>query len=268
MNLTLLHPVVFSNLKVNDKLVNLQGYTAVVTYVAQNFAVIRYENGFECAPYPAYLELEFRLQPLCWVEGKPVYPGDGPLYFKYDPAWKHNEEGVTASSIRDDELYFYGGIAFPIADATWTKPQLKRVPSFQVEGVDVFPGDTVYYYGINKREWGAEHTVKENNSVVWKRTGRTADVNGFDRGSAAFRLKPMLVIGDHLVPMPVRNAAEMKNGDYYYTPCLYSSTGYLKYVWSNHSFDIEMYDMGLVHLNNEAASAHTEAFLALSKKKD
>ena len=79
---------------------------------------------------------------------------------------------------------------------------------------------------------------------------------------------PVLVIGDHLVPMPVRDAAEMKNGDDYYIPCLDSNIGYLSYTWSNHSFDIEMCDKGLVHRTKEAASAHTGAFIAISKKKD
>ncbi len=144
---------------------------------------------------------------------------------------------------------------------------LRPVVFVQVEDQDVFPGNTVYYYGTNKEEWGTPYTVKENGCVVWQRTDSVGRVKHFDKDTKAFRLKPQLVIGDHLVPMPVRDAAEMKNGDGYYTPCLGSSTGYLKYIWTDHSFDIKMYNMGLVHRTKEAASAHTEALLALSKKK-
>ena len=161
----LLRPVVFANLKIGDKLEREQGVKAVVTYVAPNFAVLRYKDNLEAPLTGNYLERTFRFQPLCWVEEKPVYPGDGPLYYKDNPAWRHNEEGVFALSVRDDELHFHGGKAFPIDTATWTKPEQKREPSFQVEGQDVFPGDTVYYYGDNKDNWSDPYTVKENDQT-------------------------------------------------------------------------------------------------------
>jgi len=175
---------------------------------------------------------------------------------------------MFAWSVRDDELHFHGGKAFPIDTATWTKPEQRRVPSFQVEDQDVFPGNTVYYYGTNKEEWGTPYTVKENARVVQQVTGCVGQVNSFNGGALAFRLKPMLGIGDQLVPMPVRDAAEMKNGDDYYTPSLDTEEGYLAFYWTSHGFDFEVCDKGLVHRTKEAAIAHTGAFLALSKKKD
>ena len=265
MNFYLLRPVVFANLKVGDKLVSPKGQSEVA-YIAPDFAVIRFTDNAESPRGESYMELHYRLPPLCWVEDKPVYPGDV-LYYHYSPSWQHNDKGVVASSVRDDELHFHGGIAFPIADATWTKPEQKPVPSFQVEGQDVYPGDTVYYYGTHRGAWGDPHTVKENARVVQQATGANDHVESFDKGAEAFRLKPLLVIGEHLVPMPVRDAAEMKKGDNYYTPCLDNDIGYLSYTWSNHSFDIEMCDKGLVHRTKEAASAHTGAFIALSKRK-
>ncbi len=266
-NYNLLRPVIFDDLKIGEVLQAYSGLLRTVAYKAPTFAVLKFEDGSEGC-YEIYkLETSYKLVPLCWVENKPVYPGDGPLYYKHDPRWKHNKEGVVALSIHDDELHFYGGIAFPIADATWTKPEPKRVPSFQVEDQDVFPGNTVYYYGTNKEEWGTPYTVKENGCVVHQPPGSVGRVKHFDKDTKAFRLKPMLVIGDQLVPMPVRDAAEMKKGDNYYIPCLDSGTGHLSYTWNNHSFDIEMCDKGLVHRTKEAASAHTGAFLALSKKK-
>lgn len=261
----LLRPVVFANLKIGDKLEREQGLKAVVTYVAPNFAVLRYKDNIESATYDNYLEQTFRFQPLCWVENKPVYPGDGPLYYKDNPSWKHNKEGVFASSIRDDELHFHGGIAFPIDTATWTKPQLKRVPSFQVEGVDVFPGDTVYYYGVNKGEWGAAHTVKENGYVIWQRTGHIANVILYDGDTEDFRLKPQLVIGDRLVPVPEREAPAV--GTPLFTANPHGENYYSTYSWSGDKSDLRWLERGLVHLTKEAAIAHGEAFTALSKKK-
>ncbi len=262
----LLRPVVFANLKVGEVLQAYSGLPPTVAYKAPTFAVLKFEDGSEGC-YEIYkLETSYKLVPLCWVENKPVYPGDGPLYYKDNPAWRHNEKGVFALSVRDDELHFHGGKAFPIDTATWTKPEQRRVPSFQVEGKDVFPGDPVYYYGGTKSKWGKEYTVETDNSVT--RNGDQLPVKSFIGGAEAFRLKPMLVIGDQLVPMPVRNAAEMKDGDCYYIPSLDNCNLYLGYTWDNHSFDIEMCDKGLVHRTKKAASAHTGAFLALSKKKD
>jgi len=264
----LLRPVVFANLKVGEVLQAYSGLPPTVAYKAPTFAVLKFEDGSEGC-YEIYkLETSYKLVPLCWVENKPVYPGDGPLYYKDNPAWRHNEEGMFAWSVRDDELHFHGGKAFPIDTATWTKPEQRRVPSFQVEDQDVFPGNTVYYYGTNKEEWGTPYTVKENARVVQQVTGCVGQVNSFNGGALAFRLKPMLAIGEHLVPMPVRDAAEMKKGDCYYIPCLDNGNRYLSPTWSNHSLDIEMCDKGLVHRTKEAAIAHTGAFLALSKKKD
>ena len=265
-NYNLLRPVIFDDLKIGEVLQAYSGLPPTVAYKAPTFAVLKFEDGSEGC-YEIYkLETSYKLVPLCWVENKPVYPGDGPLYYKDNPAWRHNEKGVFASSIRDDELHFHGGTAFPISDATWTKPEQRRVPSFQVEDQDVFPGNTVYYYGINKDNWGEAHKVEENGRVV--RSGSVTSVYSCEGGTKAFRLKPQLVIGGRLVPMPERNAAEMKDGDYYYIPCLDSGTGHLSYTWDNNSFDIEMCDKGLVHRTKEAAIAHTEALLALSKKKD
>mgnify|MGYP003511019455 CR=1 FL=1 len=267
MNFNLLRPVIFANLKVGEVLQAYSGLPPTVAYKAPTFAVLKFEDGSEGC-YEIYkLETSYKLVPLCWVEGKPVYPGDGPLYYKDNPAWRYNEEGVFALSVRDDDLHFHGGMAFSIDTATWTKPEQKREPSFQVEGQDVFPGETVYYYGTNKEEWGTLYTVKENAWVVKQATGCVGRVDSYT-SKAAFRLKLMLVIGDHLIPMPVRNAAEMKNGEDYYIPSLDTEEGYLTLYWTNHGFDFEMRDKGLVHLNKEAASAHAKAFIAISKRKD
>ena len=261
---SLLRPVKFKVLAVGDKLAVKDEFSLLqcsVIYKSRVLVVLRFKDDSESTSSKSKLEINYGLAPLCWVEGKPVYPGDGPLYYKDDPAWMYNKEGVFATSVRDDELHFHGGTAFPIDTTTWAKPEQKREPSFQVEGQDVFPGDTVYYYGDDKYMWGREMIVEKDSCV------NGVHAESFAKGAATFRLKPMLVIGDHLVPMPVRDAAEMKNGDCYYIPSLETRDGYLKYIWTDHRFHIEMYDKGLVHRTKEAASAHTGAFIALSKKK-
>lgn len=263
---SLLRPVVFTNLNVGDKLVSWEGLVTVA-YMGPNFAVLRHTDGIESTPIDGYLERVFRFQPLCWVEGKPVYPGDELYRPGVEGAVALVASHITRSGPGSEYLHFSNAAdASEFADnrrgyLTWTKPEQKREPSFQVEGQDVYPGDTVYYYGDEKHRWGREMVVEKDGFV------NGVHAESFAKGAATFRLKPMLVIGDHLVPMPVRDAAEMKRGDDYYAPCLDNATGYLSYTWSNHSFDIEMCDKGLVHRTKEAASAHTEAFIALSEKK-
>jgi len=273
-NYKLLRPVKFKDVQVGDVLIlknSLPTSKSSVTYKSKDFVVLRFSDGSEGTDHGSRLEIDYGLAPLCWVESKPVYPGDE----LYRPAVEGDKALVVSHvTIKDgiEYLYFSNfGDASEYADnrrgyLTWTEPEQKREPSFQVEGQDVFPGDPVYYYGGTKSKWGKEYTVETDNSVT--RNNNQWPVKSFKNGAEAFRLKPMLVIGDHLVPMPVRDAAEMKNGDDYYTPCLDSDIGYLSYTWSNHSFDIEMCDKGLVHRTKEAASAHTKAFIALSKKKD
>ena len=262
-NYKLLRPVKFKDLQVGDELIlkdSLPVTKSSVAYKANKFVVLRFSDGSEGTCYVSRLEVDYGLAPLCWVEGKPVYPGDV-LYYKYDPTWQYNDEGVVALAMRYDTLLFKGGQEFHnVSDATWTKPEQKRVPSFQVEGQDVFPGDTVYYYGDDKYMWGREMIVEKDSCV------NGVHAESFAKGAATFRLKPMLVIGDHLVPMPVRDAAEMKDGDCYYVPSLDTRDGYLKYIWTDHRFDIEMCNRGFVHLNKEAATAHFNALIAISKK--
>lgn len=270
-NCKLLRPVKFKDVQVGDVLV-LKDSSLVsessVAYKANKFVVLRFSDGSEGMYHGSRLEIDYGLAPLCWVEGKPVYRGDT----LYRPGVEEGKALVASEITRSESgveyLHFSNAAcANEYADnrrgyLTWTKPEQKREPSFQVEGQDVFPGDTVYYYGDDKYMWGREMIVEKDSCV------NGVHAESFAKGAATFRLKPMLVIGDHLVPMPVRDAAEMKNGDDYYTPSLDTEEGYLAFYWTSHGFDFEVCDKGLVHRTKEAASAHTEAFIALSKKKD
>lgn len=262
-NHKLLRPVKFKDLQVGDVLI-LKDSSPVskssVTFKANKFVVLRFSDWREGTCYQSRLEIDYALAPLCWVEGKPVYPDDGPLYYKDDPAWRSNEEGMFALSICGVELYFHGGTAFPIDTITWTKPEPKRVPSFQVEGQDAYPGDTVYYYGDEKHRWGREMVVEKDGFV----NGVHAD--SFSKGTATFRLKPQLVIGDRLVSMPEREAPAV--GTTFFTPDPHSVDYCGSYIWRNLQSNQCFLERGLIRLTKEAAIAHGEALVAFYKKKD
>lgn len=78
--------------------------------------------------------------------------------------------------------------------------------------------------------------------------------------------KPQLVIGDRLVPMPEREP--LKQGQTYWFPNLRFPEDGVCINWSNDKADYTWLNNGLVHLTKEAAIAHGEALVALSKKKD
>lgn len=263
MNFNLLRPVVFTNLKVNEVLKAYSGLDPVVAYKGPNFAVLRFKDGSEGCYKIFQLETIYKILPLCWVEGKPVYPGDV-LYYKDNPAWKYNEEGVIATLVGGNNIIFKDNQVLPIDTATWIKPEPKRIPSFQVEDVNVFPGDTVYYYGSQRNRWGITMTVKNGRRVVDEH-GFECIVDNYNMGSESFRLKPQLLIGDRLVPMPEREA--LKQGQPYWLPNLCFPEESVRVKWSNEA-DLIWLNNGLIHLNKEAAIAHGKALVELSKKKD
>ena len=268
-NCKLLRPVKFKDVQVGDVLV-LKDSSPVsessVAYKANKFVVLRFSDGSEGTCHGSRLEIDYGLAPLCWVEGKPVYPGDV-LYYRHSPYWPHNANGCTAVSLdeRTNELRFTDGVVFGVDDATWIKPEPKREPSFQVEGQDVFPGDTLYYYGKQRSRWGVAMTVKEGGQVLNEK-GYLYGAADYEQGVAAFRLKPMLVIGDHLVPMPVREPLE--EGETYFTPSLYNPKAVGCNTWRDTTHDRACLKAGLIHHTTKAAVAHGEALRALSKKAD
>ena len=266
-NCKLLRPVKFKDVQVGDVLV-LKDSSPVsessVAYKANKFVVLRFSDGSEGTCHGSRLEIDFALAPLCWVEGKPVYRGDT-LYRPGVEAGKALVAShITGSGVK--YLHFSNLTdANEYADnrrgyLTWTKPEQKREPSFQVEGQDVFPGEVVYYYGDDKHIWGRGMVVEKDSCVNGVHAG------SFSKGAASFRLKPMLVIGDHLVPMPECEAPA--EGTTYFTPDPHSVDHYGSYIWRNLQSNQRFLDRGLVHLTKEAAIAHGEALIALSKKKD
>lgn len=85
-----------------------------------------------------------------------------------------------------------------------------------------------------------------------------------------YRLKPeppkTIRIGEYDVPEPVREPLE--NG----TTCWYPKLSNIDlidgYIWCNDDTDVRMLSNGLIHLTEEAAKAHAEALLSLTKAAD
>ena len=73
-------------------------------------------------------------------------------------------------------------------------------------------------------------------------------------------------IGEYDVPEPVREPLE--NG----TTCWYPKLSNIDlidgYIWCNDDTDVRMLSNGLIHLTEEAAKAHAEALLSLTKAAD
>lgn len=267
-NYKLLRPVKFKDLQVGDELIlkdSLPVTKSSVAYKANKFVVLRFSDGSEGTYHGSRLEIDYGLAPLCWVEGKPVYRGDT----LYRPGVEEGKALVASEITRSESgvkyLHFSNAAcANEYADnrrgyLTWTKPEQKREPSFQVEGQDVFPGEVVYYYGDDKHIWGREMIVEKDSCV------NGVHAESFAKGAAAFRLKPMLVIGDHLVPMPVREPLE--EGETYFTPSLYNPEAVGLNTWRDTTHDRACLKAGLIHHTTKAAVAHGEALRALSKRK-
>lgn len=70
-------------------------------------------------------------------------------------------------------------------------------------------------------------------------------------------------IGEYDVPEPVREPLE--NGAIYWHPELSRIALIDDYEWCNDDIDARLLENGLVHLTEEAAKAHAEALLSLTK---
>ena len=82
-----------------------------------------------------------------------------------------------------------------------------------------------------------------------------------------YRRKPRTInINGHEVPEPVRDSSEMGEEAYYYMPSLYHLSGFVPVVWYSDCADLERLHRGLVHLTKEAAQAHAEALLSITRQ--
>jgi hypothetical protein len=64
----------------------------------------------------------FRMAPLAWVEGKPVYPGD----VLYCPNLHEKYSKHAVSHVENDRIYGADGLWVTAGHLTWTAPKVKR----------------------------------------------------------------------------------------------------------------------------------------------
>lgn len=108
--------------------------------------------------------------------------------------------------------------------------------------------------------------VRQNDSCVWE----AIHLPVCFYSHMEYRLKkpePKTIrIGEYDVPEPVREPLE--NGTTCWYPKL-SNIGLIDgYIWCNDDTDVRLLSYGLIHLTEEAAKAHAEALLSLTKAAD
>lgn len=103
-----------------------EGYRVFVLVEGAQCASSRFESGAGRGNGPA--QPDIMLAPLCWVEGKPVYPG---------ATLRRRDNGWSVTALQEGYQDEVGNWLVP-DDLTWTPPPVKR------EGwVNVYPGSVV-----------------------------------------------------------------------------------------------------------------------------
>ena len=262
MDYNLLRPAVLKDLKEGDAILHADCEDEITVKYKGDLQVL-----FEYSKGPAQLlaidsQHSFKLKPLCWVEGKPVYKGDK-LYWGPKIASALEVRGMSMDyALGVPVIVFTSGARFLPKSVSWTSP--KPAPSFQVEGKGVFPGDEVYYYGSDRFRWGTKFRVTEHARVI-DEYGNVCNPVNYINGVDTFRLTKQFVIGDHFFPEPVREP--LSDGITYYIPQFATPCGYSVFTWHGWASDRTYLRNGLIHLTNKAAVAHTEALKALSRGK-
>lgn len=101
-----------------------------------NISVIIIKTGLFAEPSPTRV---FKMVPLCWVEGKPIYKGDV-LYYINQPGRKFTANGIT----QDGTLINERGHGENIACLTWGPPKRKvKKQGF----INIYPASA--HHGIN-----------------------------------------------------------------------------------------------------------------------
>ena len=107
----------------------------------------------------------------------------------------------------------------------------------------------------------------------WERWEFKGSNNGFNgclkhpewHENFEYRRKPRTITVNGIeVPEPIRE--EPKMGEKFFLVNLVSPTLVTAFPWSNHSYDTEWLNKGLLHFTEEAAIAHAKALLAPSQR--
>lgn len=132
---------------------------------------------------------DLHMIPLCWVEGRPVYPGETGLYYA-NQAYEHNGklvvEGMGLCPIFNNTVIkFKNGTNFKPSSATWKRP----VVGTDREGKTIHFGDPLYYVGKDANVGNVEVKVLHRRHNGMAVEGRIGCVNEKD----LTRIRPMFI---------------------------------------------------------------------------
>lgn len=196
---------------------------------------------------------------LCLVEGKPVRKGD--VVFSRDG------DKVTITDFEMGVIITTPGQV--MGETQWTADYLSWTDPtilFEVEGKPVRKGDVLYSPGGVVVKRVISHVVpyetydKKDNRVTALRVW--GDDGIWDKPEKLTWTKPHIVINGFNVPEPVREP--LSEGTMYYVPHLFSGRAEF-YSWAGDDVDHHFLRSGLVHLTGEAAIAHAQALISLTK---
>lgn len=214
-------------------------------------------DGKSASIYLTNYDHEIYLAPLCWVEDKPVYKGD--------TLYRTSEWGtcsVVAKELSEDGRFivFEGNYDSALdgsrSKLSWADPTIL----FEVEGKPVRKGDVLYGTWLGSKPIGYEITGKNDKGWPTWRGGVLTDK--LEKLTWTNPKAPPLSINGHVVRAPERKP--LPNGTTYYVPDLYDG-GTEDYEWDNDEVDHRFLRSGLIHLTEEAATAHAKALISLSK---
>ena len=188
------------------------------------------------------------------VEGKPLKVGD--VVFSRDG------DEVTVRAFEMGRVITTPGRV--IGSTQWTTDYLSwNDPTIltMVEGKPVRKGDVLYGTWCGNRHSGYEITGKDvDGRPMW------CDVvvltESLDHLTWTKPKAPPLNINGHIVPAPEREP--LPEYTEYFVPCLFDGKAD-NYEWVGDNVDNRFLNSGLIHLTEEAATAHSQALISLTK---
>ena len=198
---------------------------------------------------------------LTWVKPDPEYTVEGKVLKVGDTLFSKDGDKVTITAFEMGFVITTPGQAMGNTQWTtdylsWTNPTIL----FEVEGKPVRKGDVLYGTWLGSKPIGYEITGKNGKGWPMWRGGVLTDKP--EKLTWTKPKAPPLNINGHVVRAPEREP--LPNGTTYYVPDLCDG-GAEDYEWDNDEVDHRLLRSGLIHLTEEAATAHAQALISLSK---
>lgn len=190
---------------------------------------------------------------LCLVEGKVLKVGDVVFSRGGD---KVTVEAFEMGYVITTPGQVMGSTQWTTDYLHWTDPTIL----FEVEGKPVYKGDVLYGTWLGSQPIGYKITGKNNKGWIMWRDGVLTD--NPEKLTWTKPKAPPLNINGHVVPAPERKP--LSNGTEYFVPYLFDGKAD-NYEWAGDDVDNHFLNRGLVHLTEEAASAHAQALISFTK---